>query len=626
METDVPRQGDAGDRAGGVQNPMAGRSPPYDKDTGGLSTATGQGSLQGTRPRSAFTQGQGCGDPSRSTGPRVLCQAVFSTEETQRLAPGTGFVPLEQIHPDQTVQDGVPPVHQNGYATGRLGNLGRPPGCIFSREHPPRLQEVPALRLGRGGLPVQRPTVRPILSPSGILKSGRFLCVPPTSPGNQAAHVPGRLAQPRSVSTTVPVVHQGPGSPGQHYGVSSPPREIGVGPQPTVFIPGHAVRHSEIHGLPNSPKTTGSGTITTQDHGSTISVLKNPSQGARLHGIHVGSSSSGEGIQATSPESNGQAIPSLRRLGSTHSYGPLVPPGSPTVVGHTVAQPGGPHQTQQTQGLCQYGRLPVRMGCSLHPRRSLGHLVDPGDFLPHQLAGAASDLPRPTALPGPHQGKWLVLCADNSTCLAYIRHQGGTTSISLSMLAEEILLWSHARDMILDVEFIPGKLNVLADQLSRKDQILPTEWTIATASLQPVWKIWGKPHIDLFATKYSSRLPLYVSPMRDPEAVARNAFSIPWQGRVAYAYPPTSLIPRVLEKYRGDRPRLILVTPDWHSQAWYPELLNLTHAPPRPLNLTRRTLVQPRSGIGHHDPTLLNLTAWLLCEQACEHRVTGPHA
>eukprot|EP00745_Piridium_sociabile_P036946 TRINITY_DN667_c0_g1_i10.p2 TRINITY_DN667_c0_g1~~TRINITY_DN667_c0_g1_i10.p2 ORF type:complete len:623 (+),score=74.76 TRINITY_DN667_c0_g1_i10:1852-3720(+) len=224
------------------------------------------------------------------------------------------------------------------------------------------------------------------------------------------------------------------------------------------------------------------------------------------------------------------------------------------------------------------------------------------------------------------KGKWVVLCADNSTCLAYIRHQGGTTSISLSMLAEEILLWSHARDMILDVEFIPGKLNVLADQLSRKDQILPTEWTIATASLQPVWKIWGKPHIDLFATKYSSRLPLYVSPMRDPEAVARNAFSIPWQGRVAYAYPPTSLIPRVLEKYRGDRPRLILVTPDWHSQAWYPELLNLTHAPPRPLNLTRRTLVQPRSGIGHHDPTLLNLTAWLLCEQACEHRVTGPHA
>ena len=217
--------------------------------------------------------------------------------------------------------------------------------------------------------------------------------------------------------------------------------------------------------------------------------------------------------------------------------------------------------------------------------------------------------------------KSVIVCSDNTTALSYIRSQGGTVSPTLSLLAEELLIWAHQHGMSLEVEFIPGKLNVLADALSRTGQVLPTEWTIAHQALQPLWDLWGKPLVDLFATQYSARLPLYVSPIRDPMAWARNAFSIPWGGMSAYAYPPTALITRVLERYRLERPRLILVTPGWPRRPWYPELMSLTHVAPVLLRLTARTLVQPRTGIGHPNPDGLGLTAWLLCERGCAHRV-----
>jgi len=209
-------------------------------------------------------------------------------------------------------------------------------------------------------------------------------------------------------------------------------------------------------------------------------------------------------------------------------------------------------------------------------------------------------------------GKHVTVSGDNTSCLAYLRNQGGTKSLTLSLKAEQILLWCLHNKITLSTEFIPGKLNVLADELSRSRQLLPTEWSIAQQALEPLWSAWGKPLIDMFATKFNRKLPLYFSPMHDPEALGRDAFARTWTGLDAYAYPPTSLIPKVLAKVVADRPRMILVTPFWPAAPWFPEVMDLSRGVYLRLSLTEKTLVQPRSGIGHPNVRWMNLTGWLL--------------
>jgi hypothetical protein len=208
--------------------------------------------------------------------------------------------------------------------------------------------------------------------------------------------------------------------------------------------------------------------------------------------------------------------------------------------------------------------------------------------------------------------KTVIVCGDNRACLYYLANQGGTKSRTLSLRAEQILIWAHQNNIFLETRFIPGKLNVLADQLSRSNQVLSTEWTITHQSLQPVWERLGKPMIDLFATKFSKRLPLYVSPVQDPEALAIDAFQMSWRGLDVYAYPPTALIPQVLAKTYQEKPCMVLIAPYWPTTAWFPELLNMAKEGPLPLNLRKGSLIQPRSGIPHSCPEKLNLAVWKL--------------
>ncbi|KAL8585912.1 hypothetical protein ACOMHN_061073 [Nucella lapillus] len=130
---------------------------------------------------------------------------------------------------------------------------------------------------------------------------------------------------------------------------------------------------------------------------------------------------------------------------------------------------------------------------------------------------------------------------------------------------------------------------------------------------------WFKPQVDLFATRFNHRLPLYVSPVLDPTAWAIDALSIPWSNLLGYALPPFPILGKVLRKAREDLATLILVAPRWPAQGWFPELLHLSHVPPVKLSVSARSLLQPRSGIPHGNPDVLNLHAWLLCGTRCLH-------
>ena len=72
----------------------------------------------------------------------------------------------------------------------------------------------------------------------------------------------------------------------------------------------------------------------------------------------------------------------------------------------------------------------------------------------------------------------VAVFADNSTALAYLRKQGGTRSPVLNSIAQRILRWAESIDLILVPQFIQGRNNVLADSLSRPNQVQRSEWTL----------------------------------------------------------------------------------------------------------------------------------------------------
>ena len=212
-----------------------------------------------------------------------------------------------------------------------------------------------------------------------------------------------------------------------------------------------------------------------------------------------------------------------------------------------------------------------------------------------------------------------MVCTDNSTVACYLNKQGGSRSQSLSIPTEDLLLWCFQRHIQVRARHVPGALNIVADQLSRRHVVLTTEWTLVHKVLSPLWLRWFRPMVDLFATRFNYRLPSYVSPVPDPGAWGVDALSFSWEGLSAYAYPPPAILSRVVRKLAQERPHLILVTPLWESQPWFPELSQLSHEDPVPLLIGPRSLLQPRSGGPHGSPNSLRLHAWLLCPPLCGH-------
>ena len=73
---------------------------------------------------------------------------------------------------------------------------------------------------------------------------------------------------------------------------------------------------------------------------------------------------------------------------------------------------------------------------------------------------------------------------------------------------------------------------------------------------QKITVIWGKPSIDLFASRLNQQVSCYVSWKPDPGAAFIDAFSITWDKQFFYAFPPFSLIARCLQKIQIDSRRL----------------------------------------------------------------------
>ena len=183
------------------------------------------------------------------------------------------------------------------------------------------------------------------------------------------------------------------------------------------------------------------------------------------------------------------------------------------------------------------------------------------------------------------------LKCDNTTAVACINRMASTKPVLMS-LTREIWLWAIQRNITLSAEFLPGRLNTIADEQSRLVENLDAEWMLQPSIFNQICSMFGKPAIDLFASRINAQTSCYVSWRPDPHAVAIDAFHMQWGNIQAYAFPPFSVIPRLLQKIRRDRARMTVITPIWPTQAWFSVALRMTVR--QPLILPKDCLILPQ--------------------------------
>ena len=78
---------------------------------------------------------------------------------------------------------------------------------------------------------------------------------------------------------------------------------------------------------------------------------------------------------------------------------------------------------------------------------------------------------------------------------------------------------------------------------------------------------FGKPGIDLFASRLNHRLEKYISLRPDPNAIGVDVFSISWTKQYVYICAPTSTLSMVLRKIVEDKAETLVVAPLWTTQS-----------------------------------------------------------
>ena len=109
-----------------------------------------------------------------------------------------------------------------------------------------------------------------------------------------------------------------------------------------------------------------------------------------------------------------------------------------------------------------------------------------------------------------------------------------------------------------------------------------------------IFQMLNYPNVDLFATRFSHKLPLYVSPVPDSNALAVDPFSMNWNSLHASAFPPIILISSILAKICQSQCRIVLIAPFWPQWPWFSELLQLLVSTPIHLPLFPRLLTQSK--------------------------------
>lgn len=205
----------------------------------------------------------------------------------------------------------------------------------------------------------------------------------------------------------------------------------------------------------------------------------------------------------------------------------------------------------------------------------------------------------------------ILVQSDNRTLVAHIRKEGGTRSIALLELTMRVLEMIERLNITLSAAYLPGRYNGIADRLSRNRPV--PEWHLLPQASEAIFQRWGVPDIDLFASQKTAVVSRYVTwDSGDGSAVFYDAFSRPWQFKLAWVFPPPSLMPRVLRHLNTAQGTYIVVAPRWTQCFWLTDLQSRALVNPIQIEDLQNNLIDLTTGQNPPQIEKLELLAWMV--------------
>ena len=575
-------------------------SPLYKDEQGG---GTGNGS--GDRKHA----GQGSHQGGNTQRDSVLEQCIRHPQRGGPISPNYKLEGVKQLCPIPSLQNGGVEGRKIPSEEGRLDVQNRPEGCLLlsSLEH--TIPKAGPLQLEREAVRVSLPSLRLRSSPKDFYKINESPCGTLETARDSSSYLPRRHVDhgliPRGGDQSKGYHHVSLSSPG----IDNQYQKIGPHTLSATGVPGSDCKQSDHVFLPlreEGPKIDFEVSRCVQQPSDDAKKSLLTNRKALVNSCSSHSSSSPIEISSTnvhlSPGSKnalrGNGISLLRR-----DTGAKMVDGEPRSPKRTANASSAPRDAAKTGGwgaVCHLGSTGGQWS-EWEKQQS----INMQELLAAELAIKT--------FTKDHKPASVHMRIDNTSALSYIVKMGGTQSLPMLTVAKRIWQYLLEHEITITAEWIPSHLNTIADWESRNVSD-STEWKLSPRVFQSICRVMGQPDIDLFASRISHQIPKYFSWKPDPDCLAVDAFRQKWGRGLPYAFPPFCLITRVLRQMEDQLvERMILITPLWPTQPWFPLLMSMAIQVPLLLPVFPELLSNP-SGLVHPllQDSSLRLVAWLV--------------
>ena len=183
---------------------------------------------------------------------------------------------------------------------------------------------------------------------------------------------------------------------------------------------------------------------------------------------------------------------------------------------------------------------------------------------------------------------------------------GGTVFLKCSKLAQETWEYCIGKQTWISAERIPGREHSKADFMllvfNEK-----TEWSLSPAIFLKIMECYSlQVETDFLKTYCNKKIPRYVSWHPETFSYAVDSLTLNWQNLNFYAFPPFSLIVKLISKIIREQALGIMIIPYWPTQNWFPLMAQCLINFPIKIPSTLSALLLPQDS-SHRHPLILEM-------------------